>query len=212
MDLNLANSLNQISEILNGGKSLSPNKTSIFGKQGDIGNAIYDCSPYFFLYQQIQQEQAIYEEMAKQYCLCDGLGYSHMNSPQKIQPCESDSQKSRDSNKQYVTEVIQAKKLEIKEAIGGLPLDKVIIKANPKKKHSGPRSSKFRGVSLNGKKWQTLVMGPNKNAYRGRHAREQDAAQDYDRHSILRQGLCAKTNFNYTVRELFEIISIVDYF
>jgi hypothetical protein len=65
-----------------------------------------------------------------------------------------------------------------------------IIKANPKKGHKGPRSSKFRGVSLNGKKWQTLVMGPYKHAYRGRHEREIDAASDYDKNSILRQGLC----------------------
>ena len=102
----------------------------------------------------------------------------------------------RDANQQFVKEVIDNKKLEISEAIKDVSMDKIIIKANPKKKHKGPRSSKFRGVSLNGKKWQTLVMGPNKNAYRGRHSLEIEAARDYDRHSILRQGLCVSTITN----------------
>jgi len=118
----------------------------------------------------------------------------------------------RDSNKQHVQDVIEIKKWEITDAVKNTSPDKVIIKANPKKKHKGPRSSKFRGVSLNGKKWQTLVMGPNKNAYRGRHSQEVDAAKDYDRHSILRQGLCAKTNFDYTASQLLEIISVWEYF
>eukprot|EP00344_Euplotes_crassus_P003469 CAMPEP_0197000686 /NCGR_PEP_ID=MMETSP1380-20130617/5561_1 /TAXON_ID=5936 /ORGANISM="Euplotes crassus, Strain CT5" /LENGTH=212 /DNA_ID=CAMNT_0042418065 /DNA_START=29 /DNA_END=667 /DNA_ORIENTATION=- len=206
------NPLNQIAELLNSTNLLSPTKSSNFGKQEGIGNAIYDCSPYVLLYQQMQLEQNFYEGIAKQYCLCDIVSFPQAGAPQKLKTNESDCPKSRDSNQQYVTEIIESKKLEIKEAIKNMPLEKILIKANPKKKHSGPRSSKFRGVSLNGKKWQTLVMGPNKNAYRGRHVREQDAAKDYDRHSILRQGLCAKTNFNYTVKELFQIVSIENYF
>lgn len=116
----------------------------------------------------------------------------------------------RDSDQQHVKEVIESKKLEIQEAIKNASMDKIIIKANPKKKHKGPRSSKFRGVSLNGKKWQTLVMGPNKNAYRGRHAKEVDAAKDYDRHSILRQGLCVRNNKNFLLELQFSSIAYFD--
>lgn len=92
-----------------------------------------------------------------------------------------------------VTQIIETKKQEIREAIRlAHSDDEVIIKRNPKKGHKGPRSSKFRGVSLNGKKWQTLVMGFCKKAYRGRHQYELEAAIDYDKHSILSQGLSVR--------------------
>lgn len=89
-----------------------------------------------------------------------------------------------------VEQIIQTKKQEIADAISRcLDESTIIIRKNPKKGHKGPRSSQFRGVSLNGKKWQTLVMGFCKKAYRGRHQYEIEAAKDYDRHSILSQGL-----------------------
>lgn len=96
----------------------------------------------------------------------------------------------QDLDDQMVEQIILSKKQEVAEAISRcLSQDQIIIKRNPKKGHKGPRSSQYRGVSLNGKKWQTLVMGFCKKAYRGRHQYEIDAAKDYDRHSILSQGL-----------------------
>ena len=73
-------------------------------------------------------------------------------------------------------------------------MTKFYLKLALNKTHSGPRSSKYRGVSLNGKKYQTLVMGFKKKAYRGRHNTEMEAAMDYDKNAILSQGLHVSTN------------------
>jgi len=85
---------------------------------------------------------------------------------------------------------LRANKQEVLKAVIKARSDgDVILKSCPKKCHKGPRSSQYRGVSLNGKKWQTLVMGFCKKAYKGRHQHEIDAAIDYDKHSVLSQGL-----------------------
>lgn len=93
-------------------------------------------------------------------------------------------------NNESTEEILCNRKQEVLRAISeAYSEDQILIKANPKKGHKGPRSSRFRGVSLNGKKWQTLVMGFKKKAYRGRHNTELEAAIDYDKNSVLSQGL-----------------------
>ena len=103
-------------------------------------------------------------------------------------------------------EILTNRKQEVLRAVSDALNDfQILIKANPKKGHIGPRSSKFRGVSLNGKKWQTLVMGFKKKAYRGRHNTEIEAAVDYDKNSILSQGLNVSCIFPKTHLTLMNI-------
>ena len=61
------------------------------------------------------------------------------------------------------------------------------------------RSSKYRGVSKNGNKWQVHIMINKKNNYIGIYDSEEIAAKIYDRESIKKNGLKAITNFKYNL-------------
>ena len=91
---------------------------------------------------------------------------------------------------------------------------KVLITAKPKNKSKrvrrSNRHSNFRGVSLNGKKWQVMIMGTKKN-YFGCVESEVEAAKLYDELSIVSHGLAAKTNFNYTKGDLELILQKAEY-
>ena len=88
--------------------------------------------------------------------------------------------------------------------------NEILITAKPKnrsyKNRKSNRYSKYRGVSLNGKKWQVMIMGPVKKKYFGAIASERDAAILYDKLSILTNGLAAKTNFNYRKSDLVKMM------
>jgi len=58
-------------------------------------------------------------------------------------------------------------------------------------------SSKYRGVSKNGKKWQVLIRINNKNSYIGSFLSEEMAARVYDILAIKNRGIKARTNFIY---------------
>lgn len=59
-------------------------------------------------------------------------------------------------------------------------------------------SSKYRGVSKNGNKWQVLIMINNKKYYKGSYLSEEIAARIYDFMAIKFFGMKARTNFIYT--------------
>ena len=90
----------------------------------------------------------------------------------------------------------------------------VLITGKPKNKskkfRKSNRHSIYRGVSLNGKKWQVMIMGQTKKNYFGGLLTELEAAIFYDRLAILTNGLAAKTNFNYTKSQLQELLSEAD--
>ena len=83
------------------------------------------------------------------------------------------------------------------------------IYSNKKMKHNIPkisirifkrfiRSSKYRGVSKNGNKWQVLLMNKKIKYYLGNYKSEEVAAKIYDLLVIKIHGNKAKTNFFYT--------------
>lgn len=93
--------------------------------------------------------------------------------------------------------------------------DQILIAAKPKNKsqkiRKSNRHSRFRGVSLNGKKWQVMIMGPLTKKYFGGISSERDAATFYDKLCILTNGLGAKTNFNYRKCDLSKMIGELEF-
>ena len=67
------------------------------------------------------------------------------------------------------------------------------------------RSSKYRGVSKNGNKWQVLMMVNNKKCYLGNYPSEDLAARIYDIQAIKSWGIKARTNFAYNKNQLTKI-------
>ena len=67
------------------------------------------------------------------------------------------------------------------------------------------RSSKYRGVSKNGSKWQVLMMINNKKCYLGNYSSEDLAARIYDIQAIKSWGIKARTNFVYDNNQIKKI-------
>ena len=74
-------------------------------------------------------------------------------------------------------------------------------------KSKKPRGSKFRGVSRNGNQWQVLIMVNKKKRYVGSYSKEEEAAKAYDKVALQNHGSKAKTNFDYTKKEVEEILA-----
>ena len=70
-----------------------------------------------------------------------------------------------------------------------------------------PRGSKYRGVSRNGNQWQVLIMVNKKKRYVGSFSKEEDAAHSYDKVALQNHGSKAKTNFDYSKKEVEEILA-----
>ena len=74
------------------------------------------------------------------------------------------------------------------------------------------RKSLYRGVSKNGKNWQTIVSSKYFKGYIGTYPTEQLAARVYDLVSIKNCGIKAKTNFQYSLHQIQRINeSIIDF-
>ena len=85
-------------------------------------------------------------------------------------------------------------------------MNKLLIKKNNNRIKKSKRSSKYRGVSKNGKKWQVLFMiNKNKN-YIGTYSSEEIAARVYDIISIKKKGIKSKTNFLYNNQQIIKIL------
>lgn len=104
---------------------------------------------------------------------------------------------------------------------------KEVIEAVPRISTGSKRGSNYRGVSVNGKKWQVrylfanltiqvMVMGFGKKRYYGGIKDQQEAARLYDKYAILTQGIGvslshpnfqAKTNFSYTKEQVLCILN-----
>ena len=74
------------------------------------------------------------------------------------------------------------------------------------------RSSLYRGVSKNGCNWQVIIHSKCNKGYVGVFKTEEIAARIYDIISIKNNGIKAKTNFQYNLHQIQNIIeAYIDY-
>ena len=95
-------------------------------------------------------------------------------------------------------------------------INKCLIKQKNKNKNiikeKKLRKSLYRGVSKNGKKWQTIVSSKYFKGYIGTYPTEELAARVYDLVSIKNSGIKAKTNFQYNSQQIQKINeAIIDF-
>ena len=123
------------------------------------------------------------------------LNISKNNIPKKIFPENNFLNKKRTKiiiNNSPKTKIFKITK--IKDKISELKKEQ-LSKINISK--SFKRSSKYRGVSRNGNKWQVLIMINRKKTYIGNYDSEEYAAKAYDQYAIKYHGDKARTNFFY---------------
>ena len=82
-------------------------------------------------------------------------------------------------------------------------------KTNTKYNKKSKRSSSYKGVSKNGKKWQVLLNSNRKKFYLGCYYSEKTAAKIYDYATINLKGKNAKTNFFYNNDEFENLKNII---
>mmetsp|Transcript_30519 Transcript_30519/g.34950 ORF Transcript_30519/g.34950 Transcript_30519/m.34950 type:complete len:197 (+) Transcript_30519:94-684(+) len=101
-----------------------------------------------------------------------------------------------------IMKLIESRKNDTLNEVDKFDDDQVVLKASPKIKSRNSKLSHFRGVSNNGRKWQVMIMGFAKKIYFGGIDTEEEASHKYDKYAILMHGLEAKTNYDYTKRQL----------
>lgn len=69
------------------------------------------------------------------------------------------------------------------------------------------RRSRYIGVFKNGYNWQTLITVKQKKTYIGTFQSEIYAAKMFDLYSVLTGGFSALTNFDYSVRDTYKMLS-----
>lgn len=74
------------------------------------------------------------------------------------------------------------------------------------------RSSIYRGVSKNGNNWQVIIYSKYRKGYVGVYETQDIAGRIYDIISIKNKGIKAKTNFEYNIHQIQNIIdAYIDY-
>lgn len=86
-------------------------------------------------------------------------------------------------------------------------MNKSLIKKKTKKREyiEKNRKSIYRGVTKNGKKWQTIISYKKNKRYYGIYPKEEIAAMVYDIISIKNKGIKALTNFKYNLHQIQKI-------
>ena len=86
-------------------------------------------------------------------------------------------------------------------------MNKSLIKKKTKKREyiEKKRKSIYRGVTKNGKKWQTIISYKKNIRYYGVYPKEEIAARAYDIISIKNKGIKARTNFKYNLHQIQKI-------
>ncbi|TNV80948.1 hypothetical protein FGO68_gene1968 [Halteria grandinella] len=71
-------------------------------------------------------------------------------------------------------------------------------------------SSQYRGVSINGKKWQVMVMGNKCKYFSGSIPYHALAARIYDRFALQHFGLRSRINLTYSLQELEDLVEEIE--
>ena len=123
--------------------------------------------------------------------------------------------KECDSNNNFNKIINLDEQVKVKKNRKFIFMNKSLIKT--KKKNNNIKERKFRrgiyrGVSKNGKKWQTIVSYKGTPKYAGVFETQEIAARVYDIISIKNKGIKAKTNFEYSLSQIQKISEpIIDY-
>lgn len=101
------------------------------------------------------------------------------------------NKKKRDSDKAKIPQkLIDNRRQEIISSLEKISNEEqIVVHGIPRVYTGSKRGSNFRGVSVNGKKWQVMVMGFGKKRYYGGIKDEYEAAKLYDKYAILTQGV-----------------------
>lgn len=106
-----------------------------------------------------------------------------------------------------IRKLIESRKIDTLNELEKFSDDDVVLHKSPKPVSKNSKLSSFRGVSNNGRKWQVMIMGFAKKIYFGGIPSEVAASHKYDKYAVLMHGLEAKTNYDYTKRELCQILN-----
>lgn len=107
------------------------------------------------------------------------IPYSPKSSPDQSTELRTNSRKSSTEITGYNVDLL-------KGVVSGISdVNQVLITGKPKNKskkiRKSNRHSDYRGVSLNGKKWQVMIMGRKKKNYFGGVTSEEKAAKFFDK-------------------------------
>ena len=162
-----------------------------------------------------------YKPVTHSYIMNNSYGYVPNNTPEATNSTRKYTdndmfEELKTSSRDAQNVDLGSRISQLQNLLEGISEDsEVLITAKPKNRsykiRKSNRYSRYRGVSLNGKKWQVMIMGPTKKKYFGAISSEWDAAVLYDKLSILTNGLAAKTNFNYRKCDLVEIMPELEY-
>ena len=120
----------------------------------------------------------------------------------RVEDCEENTKQEDEAQNQHTKthvpqERIEKLKKELREAQS--QPGETIVEARTKSRLRNKlqvafhRGSRYRGVSMNGTKWQALLMVNKHKRYLGSYTTEEEAAVAYDMHSFLLHGLKVKT-------------------
>ena len=108
---------------------------------------------------------------------------------------------------------IQEERRKLMKRLENSSDDRIIFKKrvktqrnNSKKNEESYRGSRYWGVSKNKSKWQVMITLNYYKEYKGGFSSDHEAAKVYDRISICTYGLKAKTNNDYSKRQVLEIL------
>lgn len=118
-------------------------------------------------------------------------------------------------NEENNEEINQSINYSIKKNNKMIFINKNLIKKKIKNndfKEFKKRRSVYRGVSKNGKQWQTIITHKGIGKYVGLYRTQEIAARVYDIISIKNKGIKAQTNFKYNVIQIQKISeAIIDF-
>ena len=116
---------------------------------------------------------------------------------------------NKDINELKNTNNLNKNEIRVKKNNKFVYMNKLLIKTKIKPKEiifeKKRRSSRYRGVSKNGSKWQVIISSKYNKGYIGNYETQEIAARVYDIISIKNKGIKARTNYEYNIHQIQKI-------